>query len=615
MRRSLRLSTTNLLHPISRMRSSIAASTDAFRHAKHGPFYQEGPQLENFYVGSAMLRAFLKRHLPEDVFTEVDQSLVKFGRRCSTDIYTWGRECEWHQPSMRHYDSYGKRVDQLITCPGWQQLKRTAAEEGLISLAYERPYGVHSRLVQMAKTFLFHPNSGLVTCPLAMTDGAAKTIEGLGDAASPTLKEAYRRLTSPNPDEAWTSGQWMTERRGGSDVASGTETLAKSDGNGNYKLYGFKWFSSAIDADMSLTLARVVDAKGQVIDGTRGLSMFYLPIRREDGSLNGIQVVQLKNKMGTKQLPTAELLLDGTSAEIVSEEGRGVAFISRVLNITRLHSAMGSTSGTRRLLQLSRDYSLRREAFGQKIVNYPLHVFTLFNIDVTCRGGELFSLHMAQLLGREDMGIATPEEQLLLRLLTPVLKAFICKNNIITTSELLESFGGLGYIEDTPLPGAFRDTQVNSIWEGTTNVLSLDVLRVIYKTQGEAARILLKSLQQTLSGDFSEQLSQCCEEIFAAAEKFEREFTRLIEAPSEMETEARNITFAIGKIFIATLMVDHARWSGSVVDAAVAKAWIANHIGARSGVMAARSGTVTSDLARAAVMEGYDATALCGPMF
>ena len=168
---------------------------------------------------------------------------------------------------MRQTTSWGKRLDTIVTSHAWRQQKSISAEEGLISIAYERKQDEFSRLYQIVKLGLYSPASGLYSCPLAMTDGAAKTIEanGLDD-----LAPQYRRLISRNPQEFWTSGQWMTEKGGGSDVGSGTETLAVRTGDDSFNLYGYKWFSSATDSDMTLTLARVVDDdSGQYVEGSK----------------------------------------------------------------------------------------------------------------------------------------------------------------------------------------------------------------------------------------------------------------------------------------------------------------------------------------------------------
>ncbi|GFN79983.1 isobutyryl-coa dehydrogenase, mitochondrial, partial [Plakobranchus ocellatus] len=156
------------------------------------------------------------------------------------------------------------------------------------------------RLYQMAQFYLYEPSAGLYGCPLAMTNGAARTIEV---------------SMCRDPQTFWTSGQWMTEKRGGSDVAGGTETVAVEQPEGTYKLYGYKWFSSATDADITLTLARIVDDHGSTVKGTRGLSLFYLDVK---GQKSNIQLVKLKNKLGTRQLPTAELLIEGATAHKVS---------------------------------------------------------------------------------------------------------------------------------------------------------------------------------------------------------------------------------------------------------------------------------------------------------
>jgi alkylation response protein AidB-like acyl-CoA dehydrogenase len=229
----------------------------------------------------------------------------------------------------------------------------------------------------MLKLFLYSPSSGLFSCPLAMTDGAAKTIE----AASLNLSDAFTRLTSRDPKVFWTSGQWMTERGGGSDVAGGTDTRAVLDNTDSgqqqhmYRLYGYKWFSSATDSDMTLTLGRVVDEQGNVCAGTKGLSMFYLLTRLENtNQLNGIQIVKLKDKLGTRQLPTAELLLDGALAQRVSPLGRGVAAISSMLTVTRMHNIVSSVAWIRKMTLLARDYATKRKAFGKTLDQHPLHM-------------------------------------------------------------------------------------------------------------------------------------------------------------------------------------------------------------------------------------------------
>ncbi|KAM4808054.1 LOW QUALITY PROTEIN: acyl-CoA dehydrogenase family member 11-like [Rhinophrynus dorsalis] len=229
-------------------------------------------------------------------------------------------------------------------------------------------------LIQVVKLYLYSPSSGLFSCPLAMIDVAAKVIESLGAPAP--LQEAFRHLTSRDPSSFWTSGQWMTERRGGS-------------------------------------------------DGTKGLSLFYLELRDAEGKLNGIEVQRLKDKLGTRQLPTAELLLDGVKALRISPEGRGVSSIPNT--ITRIHNTIAATSGMRRVMNLAREYASKRFVFGKLIKDHPLHIQTMARMEVEARGAFLLLMEVARLLGLEETNMATEQDQHLLHLLTPVAKLYTGK--------------------------------------------------------------------------------------------------------------------------------------------------------------------------------------------
>ncbi|CAG2112397.1 unnamed protein product, partial [Medioppia subpectinata] len=223
-------------------------------------------------------------------------------------------------------------------------------------------------------------------------------------------EDIYHRLTTRDANTFYTSGQWMTEKGGGSDVAGGTETVAVSIGRDMFKLYGYKWFSSATDADIALTLGRIADEEG---NGTRGLTLFFLKIRDEATKrLNEIDMIRLKDKLGTRQVPTAELLLDGTIAHKMSEEGRGVAAIANMLQITRIHNAIGSAAYMRRIISIARDYAQRRKAFGKPISDYPIHMQTLARMDVEAKGAFMLAFENVRLLGKQEMGLTSDEENL-----------------------------------------------------------------------------------------------------------------------------------------------------------------------------------------------------------
>ncbi|XP_003745691.1 acyl-CoA dehydrogenase family member 11-like [Galendromus occidentalis] len=530
--------------------------------AKHGDFTQREPQLGNQYLEDGPLLRALRRSVPREVLSEIEPDLTLFGERVPVEIEALGRECEKFPPKLTHQNAWGERIQELWTCEAWKEQRIIAAEEGLVATAYERKHGEWSRLHQLVKLYLYAPSAGLYTCPLAMTDGASSTIEALKLAENfPQMKHAFERLTSRHPDKFWTSGQWMTERRGGSDVANGTDTIAVRDPSlpeKHYRLYGYKWFSSATDADMSLTLARVATADGKVDEGNKGLSLFFLKVRDENDRLNNIHMVRLKEKLGTRQLPTAELLLDGVEAIQLTEPGRGISGISNMLNITRVYNSVCSVAPMRRLLNLARDYAENREVFGARIMDHPLHVHTLSEMEVEHRGCVLLMVRAGEWLGKRECGTATDEEQLLLRLLIPVMKLYTAKQGVSVSSELLEAFGGQGYMEDSGLPCFLRDAQVLPIWEGTTNILSLDVLRALHKSQGEALRAFAHSVAESLSGaelHSDENLRKSALTVQKAVEDIVDFATNNQDI---IQLAARDLAYSIARTYIGGLLVQQA---------------------------------------------------------
>eukprot|EP01089_Gocevia_fonbrunei_P015885 TRINITY_DN4781_c0_g1_i1.p1 TRINITY_DN4781_c0_g1~~TRINITY_DN4781_c0_g1_i1.p1 ORF type:complete len:273 (+),score=52.32 TRINITY_DN4781_c0_g1_i1:620-1438(+) len=271
----------------------------------------------------------------------------------------------------------------------------------------------------------------------------------------------------------------MTERTGGSDV-SNTETIAKHIEGKNYELHGYKFFTSATLSEIAFALARIVDSDGKSKPGSRGLSVFYIKLRDDEGNLQNIKIHRLKDKWGTKPLPTAELELCGTPAYLVGEIGRGVPTISALFNITRIWATLSGSSTMKSGISIARDYAHRRIAFGKPLTEHPLHVHTLSLLEVMYRGHLHLGCYESLLQGKIETGKASKEDESLLRILTPLGKIYTSKESLKVLSECIEALGGLGYMEDaSPLPQMFATQHVNTIWEGTTNVLSLDLLRAL----------------------------------------------------------------------------------------------------------------------------------------
>ncbi|MCC7403678.1 MAG: acyl-CoA dehydrogenase family protein [Bdellovibrionales bacterium] len=436
-------------------------------------FFQEGPSLAgNTYEQDRFVQAYLNWRLPKPLLAVVHEDLMALGQKAQGPYLELAREAQRELPVHVPFDAWGVRQDLLRTSSAWQKFHRISAEEGLVAIGYAREQGGFSRLYQFAKLYVFHPSSAFYTCPLAMADGAARVMEVY---ASPEVKKRfYPHLTTRNPDTFWTSGQWMTEKTGGSDVGR-TLTTAREVKPGAFELTGVKWFCSATTSQMAVGLARPEGA----VEGSRGLSLFAMEAFDQKGRFNRVKVLRLKDKMGTKALPTAELELNGIPAVMVGSPGQGVKTVATMLNITRLYNSICAVGQCERVYQIARNYSLKREAFGEVLKDHPLHMETLADYYYWWSLGSTLTFELAYLLGRDETGEATEGEKAVLRLLTPVAKLYTGKLAVAFTSEVLECFGGAGYMEDTEIPLLFRDAQVFPIWEGTTNVLSLDVLRVL----------------------------------------------------------------------------------------------------------------------------------------
>ena len=515
-------------------------------------FYQDPPRLTNQYEDDPLLASYLRWRLPREVFGEIEPDLQRIGRLAASEWLTLDAAAEADPPRLVTYDPWGRRIDQIDTSPAWRELDRIAALEGLVAIGYEREHGALSRIDQFTRLYLYAPSSSTYSCPLAMTDGAARLLELYPDDVT---RPVLGRLLSRDPNEFWTSGQWMTERTGGSDVST-TSTIAVRDGDG-YRLSGTKWFTSATTSQIAITLAYIEERQSRA----KSLSVFLVRLRDADGSLRGIRVNRLKDKLGTRALPTAELTLDGAPAHVIGGPGEGVRKIASMFNVTRVYNAVAAVAGMRRAIALARDYAARRVAFGKLLADQPLHAATLDAMELEWRGAFLLAFHVVELLGRQECEEATPDDLARLRLLIPIAKLYTAKQAVAVASEALECFGGAGYIEDTGLPRLLRDAQVLAIWEGTTNVLSLDVLRALEKTNALAAyQVFVRDRLGAVTASGSLQpaairLREAMGSIASFADRIQREGREFGEA------HARAFAFAVARTTIGVLLLEYAAWT------------------------------------------------------
>ncbi|KAL4865499.1 hypothetical protein BDV12DRAFT_174455 [Aspergillus spectabilis] len=478
--------------------------------------------LENTYTSDPTLRRILEWYVPPRHLTNLEPQLIRLGDEAiSPQVREWSADAERNQPYVKSYDVWGGRydVDKLVTSEGWKQLGRWGGSHGVVSLGYEDTYGTERRLAQYAVNYLYSPSSGLASCPISMTDGAAlilsQEISRKNLPASHPFQLTLSRLLS-RTENMWTSGQWMTERAGGSDVqntetwatrSSLTSSEAKSDtiGDGEYLINGFKFFSSATDANVALLLAKT-EPEGK-------LSTFLAPLRRtiaDDNKknhtpggkrevTNGVRIHRLKNKLGTKELPTAELELHNTRAHLVGDLDKGVATIAPLLNITRTHTFIGSLAAWRRAISITKSFARARTTVGEPLWIIPMHLRLLAELEGRHRACMGLGFLTVAVMGVFENGAVTShseslrhlprpgkEATVVFRTLTALSKAVVSKMAIHGIQECQEAMGGVGYMDEPDEPEfnisrILRNTLVNSIWEGTTNVLASEFVRFLLK--------------------------------------------------------------------------------------------------------------------------------------
>jgi putative acyl-CoA dehydrogenase len=368
----------------------------------------------------------------------------------SIAVLEHGRRAERNEPILRTHDRYGNRIDEVELDPSWHWLLRGAVERGIHGSPWrEARDGAH--VVRAAMFMLWSNGNAGVMCPVSMTYAV---IPALRQSAPEIAAEWEPRLTRPDYGEGALAGMAMTERQGGSDVRANM-TRADPIGEGWYELRGHKWFCSYPPCDVFLVLAQA----------PAGLSCFFV----ERGP--GMEFQRLKDKLGTRSLPSSEVEFRGLRARLVGEEGRGVPAIIRMVNHTRLDCLIGSASAMRRATVEALHHARHRCAFGAPLIEQPAMRNVLADLAIESEAATAAALRVAR---SYDGG-----EPAFQRFATAVMKYWVCKRAPGVAGEALECLGGNGYVEDSGMPLLYRDAPLNSIWEGSGNVAALDVLRAI----------------------------------------------------------------------------------------------------------------------------------------
>src|SRR6266571_686046 len=515
----------------------------------------------NFFSADPDLSFILRRHLSAEDYERAQTILAEMGAVASQKMDSLAETANRQGPVLKQFDKRGQRVDEVVFHPAYHELERIAYQDFAIAACSHRDgaLGWPGRMPQPVKFALgylgMQAESG-VFCPIAMTDAMARVLERY---ASEALKRRFlASLTALTMDKLQQGAMFLTEKQGGSDVGL-TTTVAKprSDtGDGfqpEWELWGDKWFCSNVSAEIILTLARPEGA----YTGTRGLGLFLMPRTLEDGTRNAYTINRLKDKLGTRSLATGEVTLHGAQAYQVGALDRGFVQMTEMINLTRIWAAIGSLAAMRRSLLEALVHTHGRVVFGRKLSDHPLMRRQLVDLLIEVEGCAALAFETTAVLERVDRHGAE-EDQRLLRILTPLGKYYIPKRGEYVTLEALEMRGGNGYVEDWVNARMLRDSIVNVVWEGSSNVIVLDVARAINR-EGAGAALFgmlhqrLQSLQHPIVVPVAQEVQMLVHQL---AERLQ-ELTSLDHESAQLPM--RGMVERMVQLTIVTLLLEQAQ--------------------------------------------------------
>jgi putative acyl-CoA dehydrogenase len=401
--------------------------------------------------------------------------LTRFGQIVgSAQVIAWGQQANRNPPVLRTHDRFGHRIDEVDFHPAWHELMKIGVEHETHALAWRTPKnGAH--VVRTALGFLQYQQEAGVGCPLTMTFAAVPTLRKEPELAAEWLPRITSNVYDPrfipaSEKKGALVGMAMTEKQGGSDVRANTTRARPIGGEtaGEYLLTGHKWFCSAPMNDAFLTLAQT----------DHGLTCFFVPRWRPDGTRNAFAIQRLKDKLGNRSNASSEIEYRETWARRVGEEGRGVPTIIEMVNHTRLDCVAGSAALMRQAVIQAIHHASHRRAFGKLLIDQPAMQNVLADLLIE---SEAATALMTRLARAYDRAPTDEQERSFARIATAVGKFWVCKRAPAHVGEALECLGGNGYVEESIMPRLYREAPLNSIWEGSGNVMCLDVLRAIQR--------------------------------------------------------------------------------------------------------------------------------------
>lgn len=508
------------------------------------------PDHTDWYAPDEHLQWLVRRSVGEAVWPVADQALRELGTLVPETMEPLARQADRNVPVLRSYDARGERIDEIEFHPSYGELERTVLKFGVVHAAYnsgwrglERP--APRPLITALTYLILQADQAITGCPVGMTDAMARCLQ----RNDPALAARFLSRLTDDTGNYYRAGMFLTEKAGGSDVGA-NETIARRAEEGTWRLSGEKWFASCPHSDLILVMARPEGAPA----GPRGLGLFLMPRLLEDGSRNSFIIHRLKEKFGTRAMASGEVGLRDALAWRVGKLENGMRQMMDMVNLTRTGIAAATAGAMRRNAFEALSHASRRQTFGAVLDSHPLMRDTLADLVVDATAGLTAAIGVAEMIDRSDAG--DPEAMQALRLLTPLFKGHGTERARICATEAMEVRGGNGFIEDWPDARILRDVSVHAIWEGSGNVIALDVLRALGHG---AAPGFLSDTERRLEGVGDGPAQRLGDVLMSVQRRSEREITALAGAKAEaQQLGLRRLARRLSLLAIGTRLAEQA---------------------------------------------------------
>ena len=469
------------------------------RFPKHPPVVEgsrENERKRSFYDNDETLQLILKEYLNENFYEYADERLRSFGERCANEIDERARFTDREgKPELVKYNQFGEDISEVFVNEGYKQTVEETYNEGIVGYVHKNIPELNEKgnyTYSFAQGYMLSQAEPGFYCPVTLTLATAYLLDHYGDKK---VKERFLyNVCSTGEHELFEGATFLTERQGGSDVGA-NETTAVQEGD-TYRIYGEKYFASNVGmAGVAMVLARIEGSEA----GSRGLSLFAVPWRQDDRSLNNVSIRRLKDKLGVIAVPSGEVEFNGAKAYLVGDPKKGFYYMMEALNLSRISNAVASVGIMKRAYDEAYEYATRRKAFGNQLTNYPMVQDTLMRMKAKLHVETATIFDLIQLYEKVTNDDNVTEADIILnRLNIAVVKKETADQAIQFAHEAIEMLGGNGYIEDFVTPRLLRDAQVLSVWEGTANILGLEVVRLFNRFDG--AELYINQMQERLRG-------------------------------------------------------------------------------------------------------------------